>query len=348
MSLAGQVAVPTLLGMVWMFVLAPGPSMIAYRHLGAQLLKLERAMCSPAGLRTLVLHTKNSFWARFGWADLYAPAHLIDIYDLLTVGIVAGWIVLFARRRVPRGSSLLAAIAVIGLAGYVKGNLAQFDPQGRYLALLVAGYAPLGGLGLAAIVGASRRRAVRSFLTGLVLAAILGVNGYSLIGVIKPAYGARLYPNLGVDAYQDQGAMLWGGVSAGQSFIARRPGLTRVELYFTPARHSPPRILEFRLMESPLIPEPLAIARVPYPRPGDRSHVGFSFVPLWDSENRSYYVRIAMVPEGDPVSAWYTLEDRYVGGSRYADDTPEPGDLRFTTYYVRPATSEPAPEPERR
>jgi hypothetical protein len=344
-TLVGQIIGPALLGMAWMFVLSPAPSLLAYRHLGAQLLKFSSSVFSLAGFRTLILHTKNSFWARFGWADVYAPSWLIDVFDVLSLIIAAGWIGILARRtRIP-GIGLAALTVAVGVAGYVKANLAQFDPQGRYLGVLIAAYAPLGGLGLAVAVRVLRARLGRTVAVGLVLAALIGVNVYSLAGTLAPAYAARLYPNLGVDAYQDQGELVWGGAGAGQSFIARRPGLTRVEFYFTPARHSPQRILEFRLMESPLIPEPLAVARVPYPPPGQRPQVGFTFLPQQDSENRSYFVRVATVPEGDPVSTWYTLEDRYIGGSRYADNTPAPGDMRFTTYYVLPSPGAPSPAP---
>ncbi|MBN1426465.1 hypothetical protein JXA88_18100 [Candidatus Fermentibacteria bacterium] len=336
LQMAGQIAAPAVLGMAWMLVLSPGPSLLALRHLGGQLVKVDRPFLSRAGLTTLALHSKNSFWARFGWADLYAPARLIDVFDLISLLIAAGLILVLVKRKVPPGSFFVAAAAGIGVLGYVKGNLAQFDPQGRYLGLLIGLYAPLGGIGLAMLLSPVRRQRIRIVIGATVLVVMIGTNVYALAAVIRPTYAARLYPGLGVDAYQDQGTMVYGGPSTGQSFIARKSGLTRIELYFTPARHSPRRVLEFQLLESPLIPEPLAIARVPYPAPGDRPHTGFTFAPQWDSENRSYYVRVAVVPEGAPVSTWFTLEDRYVGGSRYADDTPVPGDLRFTAYYELP------------
>ncbi len=333
-TLAGQLLLPGLLCLAWVFVLAPGPSIQAFRHLGALLVRVQPPLLSFAGLRTLVLHTKNSFWARFGWADLYAPSRLIDVLDVLSVLMVLGWFIALARRRTCALVPFVAAVALLGLVGYVRANLAQFDPQGRYLGVLIAAYAPLGGFGLATVVELSTSRAVRSAAVAAVIAAMIAVNAYALVRVISPAYAQRLYPGLGVDAYQDQGELVWGGPSAGQTFIARKPGLSRIELYFTPARHRPRRTLEFMLKESPLINEPLVVARVPYPAPGESPYVGFSFLPRWDSQNRSYYVRVSLVPEGEPVSAWFALEDRYVGGSRYADDAPEPGDLRFTTFYA--------------
>lgn len=343
-TFAGHILGPTLLVAVWMLVLWPRPALLAYRHLVAQLVKIDRTALTPVGLMTLAFQTRNSFWAQFGWANLSVPARLIDIFDLLTVVMLGAWGARVVRRRVPAGAGFAAAIAAVGLAGYAKANLAQFDPQGRYLGMLIGAYAPLGGIGCASAIGLWRKTWPKVVLAAAVVLAMIAANVYSLARVIAPAYAAREYEGLGVDAYQGQGMLVAGEASVGQTFLARRPGLTRIEFYFAPARHSAPDVLEFRLMESPLIPEPLVVARVRYPRSGQvPQKVGFTFLPLWDSRDRSYYVRVSTIPEKAPVPACFALEDLYLGGTRYVNDTPTPGDMRFTTYCVLPSTDEPPP-----
>jgi hypothetical protein len=334
--LFGQLLAPVLLGVIWMLVLFPGPTYLAYKHLGALLVKFDRPMISGAGVRTILVHAKNSFWARFGWADLYAPARLIDVFDVLSVVMVGGWMLRIATRRIVRGAGFLLGILGVGFLGYVKANMAQFDPQGRFLQLLIGAYAPLGAVGFAAAVRSIPVRRLRQIVIVLVPTALIGVNVYALLAIIKPAYETRRFTELVPDAYQEEGDLVWGGTRAGQSFVSRRPGMNRVDLYVTPAKVPEDITLEFRLKESPLIDDPLVSARVPYPRPQDSPYVGFQFQPRWDSEGKSYYVEVERIPDNGPVGTWYTLEDRYTGGTRYEDGIPAPGDLRFTAYCVSP------------
>lgn len=332
--LVGQLLAPVLLGLIWMLVLFPGPTYLAYKHLGALLLKFDRPFVSVAGVRTILVQTKNSFWARFGWADLYAPAQLIDVFDVASVVVVGGWMIRAWKRRFVRGAPFLLGILALGFFGYLKANMAQFDPQGRFLQLLIAAYAPLGALGFATVIKGIPWKHPRRIVVVLIPVTLVAVNVYALFGIIKPAYQVQRYTELVADAYQEEGKLVWGGTRAGQTFFSRRPGMNRVDLYITPARVPKNVTLEFCLKESPLIDDPLVTARIPYPGPNENPYVGFQFQPLWDSDGKSYYVEVRRIPDGGPIGAWYTLEDRYKGGTRYEDRRPAPGDLRFTTFCV--------------
>lgn len=338
-GLAGQLIIPLLLGIAWMLILAPGPSAHSFRLLGGLLLRVDSSVVSFGGLRTLMVNAKNSFWARFGWADLYAPARLLDILDLYGILTVAGFGI-FLRRHRPKGLLMLGLVTLLGIAGFLRANLSQFDPQGRFLQLIFAGYAPLAGMGLATLFVRVARRRIRIAVGAFFLLSMIGINAYCLTEVIRPAYLPSTRRHQEVEAFQEQGAFVYGGVSAGQSFICRKPGLCRVEFYITPARLSEANILEFRLFGSTMLADPLAIARVPYPGPEDSPYVGFDFGPIWESQDRSYYVEVCRFPAMAPISIYHTLEDRYMAGARYADESPAPGDLRFTTYVAALPTPE--------
>ena len=261
------------------------------------------------------------------------------MFDALSVLVVFGWGVILWRRRQPRGSYFIFSILALGVLGYFKANVGQFDPQGRFLQILIGGYAPLVAVGLIAVIRVVPRVPQR-WITGIacvfVPLVLVLVNWYALSRVIVPAYAEHAYTELDFDAYQEQANLVWGGNSAGQTFLCRKPGLTRVELYITPSKIGRKTNLEFRLATSSLLTDPLVVARAPYPGPGDSPYVGFQFTPRWNSRGRSYYVEVKRIPEEPPISAWYTLEDRYMGGSRYAEGIPARGDLRFTTYCALP------------
>lgn len=336
MRLVGQLATPLVLGTIWMLVLAPGPMLISFRQLGSQLVHLNRAYLSFGGLRTIILHSKNSLWARFGWADLYPPARLLDVLDVLALLATVGLVIRIWKRTVRPGARMLLVVGGLGFLGFLRANLAQPDPQGRFLQLVVAAYAPLAGLGLAWFLQRTGKRWIPLAAGTVLLLLLIGINVYCLAFVIHPAYAAEEYPEMELAAYQEQGVMLWGGVSSGQTFICREPGLCRIEFYVTPVELREAAVLEFRLSQSSLLSEPFVVARVPYPGAGDSPYVGFRFSPMWDSKDRCYFVQVTRIPLREPISTWYTLEDRYLGGTRYADGAPAPGDLRFTTYVALP------------
>jgi|GEM_PF-4788175 len=332
LKLMMQMVFPLLLGCTWALILAPGAMLMSFRQLGSLLAKIDPVYLSFGGLRTIIVHAKNSFWARFGWANIYAPAYIIDIFDVIAILALIGFGIRIVRNRTIRDILLPLVVLGIGFFGFIKGNMWQLDPQGRFIQLVIGAYAPLGALGLAAIVPYKSKKTVTVIFGGLLLVVMIGTNIYALKEIIRPAYAFRRPDNISIGVYQERSDFVWGGESAGQSFICRQPGLSGVDVYVTPARLNEGKILEFKLMQSPLVDDPIAIARVPYPGPGDNPYVGFDFEPIRDSAGRNYYVEVTRIPHMAPLGVWYTLEDRYLGGGRYADRIPAQGDLRFTTY----------------
>ncbi|MBI1802664.1 MAG: hypothetical protein HY259_12165 [Chloroflexi bacterium] len=131
-----------------------------------------------------------SFWGRFGWMNVATPdwvSYLLDIMALAGVlGVVRLWY------RCPRASvhlraqiPLLGVVCLLVLAGFIRFNLAAYQPQGRLLYAALPAFAILISLGLLHL---SDRRRVLAAIAMIALPLILNI--VSLVGSLMPAYSS--------------------------------------------------------------------------------------------------------------------------------------------------------------
>jgi len=124
----------------------------------------------------------------------------------------------------------------------------------------------------------------------------------------------------------------------GQSFLATRPNLCRVDVLFGTYNRINTCDLIFRLKEDPQAKEDLAVIRVDARFVRDGCWYTFRFPPLGDSQGKSYYFSLESSTT-DPENAltlWYSPTPYLPYGLRYEDGKPATGCLRFKTYSFMP------------
>ncbi len=131
------------------------------------------------------------------------------------------------------------------------------------------------------------------------------------------------------------------GQSYGQTFVARYPDLTGVELHLAtgpgPARTS----VVLHLRSSPADRHDVATARMQAGTSlGANPWYLFSFPPISDSQGKTFYIE-AESPDGKPGRAisllWWQPSpegDPYANGNAYKDDRAQQGDLAFGLRYA--------------
>ena len=141
-----------------------------------------------AHLLTLWPLTTASLWGRFGWMNVALPLGLTNILTgVAGVGLVGALMLLIKRRSSDVFVALrkfLGAICFLVLAGFVRFNLSDFQPQGRYLFPALPALATLISLGWCGWFKDKTQIMVSSLLIGGLLAA----NLYALGWVLLPAY----------------------------------------------------------------------------------------------------------------------------------------------------------------
>ncbi len=334
------VLVPLAVLGVWIILLSPVWAIQWIRTLWARITSFGGPLSGVGGLWTLLVATKNSFWGHFGWVNVQLHPHLIDLFDLLTLWAAVGLVLMFLKRqRRPLGqeASSLAILAIalgFSLLCYVKTNLAQpHHLQGRHLFPILGASAPLM---VAGIWNAEGRRVAR-LLPWILLAVMVCVNVAGIGWSLRPAYEYRLPRELTIDASQSSGShcLLLGTdvPRVAQTFRCDRDGLTRIDVFVTPAgrRRSADLILHLRPSQESLVD--LRVARILGPTWATGGYLRFSFAPVPRSEGQEFYFYIEPdLASGRPPLVWFSETDAYAAGEMRAGREPPPGDLRFTTY----------------
>jgi len=130
----------------------------------------------------------ESFWARFGWMNLPAPAWTMVVYAALLAAAVAGWVRSLVRSNetICRWNWYVAALPILALMwvvsfAFTAGLVAW---QGRLLFPALAAIAALLACGLSVW---RRPRIVAMLL----IVGMAGIATWLPIGVIQPAYPAQ-------------------------------------------------------------------------------------------------------------------------------------------------------------
>jgi hypothetical protein len=140
---------------------------------------------NPAAWTGALMTLHESFWARFGWMNLPAPAWTMLVYTLVVAAAVAGWICHSIR---PRQATCawnwqLAALPLLAFLWVVSFALTAglVAWQGRMLFPALAAIAILIACGLGVWI---RGRV----LTFTIIIGMAGLAAWLPFGVIQPAY----------------------------------------------------------------------------------------------------------------------------------------------------------------
>ncbi|MFQ3632791.1 glycosyltransferase family 39 protein [Roseiflexus sp.] len=140
---------------------------------------------NPAAWAGALITLYESFWVRFGWMNLPAPAWAMSVYAALLAAAVAGWVRILVRpnKAMHRRSWQLVALPFLTLAwvvsfAFTAGLVAW---QGRLLFPAIAAIAALLACGLS--VWLRRHLSVMALIIGMA-----GIAAWLSVGVIGPAY----------------------------------------------------------------------------------------------------------------------------------------------------------------
>lgn len=122
----------------------------------------------------------------------------------------------------------------------------------------------------------------------------------------------------------------------GQSFVARRDGLHRIDVLVGTYGRRNTRDVILHLKDSPTANHDLATVRVNACLLSDNHYARFVFEPQPESRDRSYYFYLESpdsVP-GDAITGWAYSEDDLPDAKRYQNGRPCEGQLIFGLFYV--------------
>ncbi|MFQ5592601.1 MAG: glycosyltransferase family 39 protein [Anaerolineae bacterium] len=146
--------------------------------------------------------------------------------------------------------------------------------------------------------------------------------------------GCATRPDLTQPRHSQTAGEIWGEQTVGQTFIAEKDGLNRIDVFLaTYARDNAGPVI-FHLRESTITTQDLATIRFDAADVQDNAYRQFTFPPLGDSENHAYYFFFE-APEarpGNAITVWASPTDTYSQGQAYLAGQPQAGDLAFRTY----------------
>lgn len=136
-----------------------------------------------------------------------------------------------------------------------------------------------------------------------------------------------------------------GPLKVGQSFVASRPGLYRVDLLLARKGRTNRSPVIFHLREGAEATADLATVTI-YATPLEdvttmvrRPYIyqSFSFSPISDSAGKTFYfwVESPQSPADDPLLVRYQAGDVYPEGAMFTDGSSIDGDLAFKVYHTR-------------
>jgi len=160
---------------------------------------------------------------------------------------------------------------------------------------------------------------------------LIALLSLSLVSACAEAPGASQH------LYTTTAGEIWGPHTVGQTFIADRDGLNRIDVRLaTYARHNTHPVT-FHFLEDGSSTE---IHTVTFGADTvvDNAYRTFTFPPLFPSAGRRYrfFFDSPSSVTGDAITAWSVPHDAYRAGQSLLDGQPQPGDLDFRTYMFYP------------
>jgi len=136
-----------------------------------------------------------------------------------------------------------------------------------------------------------------------------------------------------------------GPLKVGQSFVASRPGLCRIDLLLARRGRTNRSLLIFHLRAGAEATVDLATVTIQASRLEDvttmirRPYVyqSFSFSPIPDSAGKTFYfwIESPQSPADDPLLVRYQAGDAYPESAMFIDGAAMDGDLAFKAYYTQ-------------
>ncbi len=182
--LTGAAALPFLLGLLFL----PGlRDQMAYAYVS---LAPNRDLFSLRYLADLWPLTRESFWGRFGWMNVSAPAWVaVAMTTITSLGLVGSLVLLWRRGQLHEPEHLKRRLALLWMAcglvvfGFLCFNLTVWQPQGRLLFTALPALIILVALGYRRLSG----RYYGLVGSGIVLITLVA-NVVCLFGTLLPAY----------------------------------------------------------------------------------------------------------------------------------------------------------------
>jgi 4-amino-4-deoxy-L-arabinose transferase-like glycosyltransferase len=143
--------------------------------------------------------TLSSGWVRFGWMNLAAPMHHAYLAWSL-VGLLVCAALFFALRNLhahwPHRPTIASYIQVTvlliwlvgSLASYIRINMTHFQPQFRFIFVLLPVIAAVAAIGLEHTLDRTRWLRVKYTICLLLILFWLGYNGWIIKKLVIPAY----------------------------------------------------------------------------------------------------------------------------------------------------------------
>jgi hypothetical protein len=138
----------------------------------------------------------------------------------------------------------------------------------------------------------------------------------------------------------DQVGVITSDNSLEQTFVSRRSGFNRVQLYLRPlgeATQWPNQRLTLQLFHNPPDTEPLAQRKLSLQTLSERDPLTFAFAPQNDPPRTSYYLKLSV--DSGQVAVTGRNDDQYPDGQLYVNGVPEDKDIGFSTGYDYGATA---------
>ncbi|MDY7076357.1 MAG: glycosyltransferase family 39 protein [Chloroflexota bacterium] len=328
------IVIPLALVLVCYFLVFPEARLalgysLSHAKIKPELLNLSYLLSIPKPLRDM-------FWARFGWANVYVPNAWISIATTLSLVGLGITLIYWAYARykgtlsaiVHRQLIFLCLTTLSNVAVILRYNLYVYQPQGRFL------FPSLVPLSILTLWGAWQvfKPPVRELLAATILGAMLIFNNVALADHLIPAYYHATLPS----AYQGESIDPMGEVTdtitVGQTFVARYPNLSRIEILLSTSG-TLPSPLTLHLRGGPREGKDLAISTITTQPIQDREHYSFSFPSIADSAGRTFYffLELPAAPNGC-ITVWGDKGDVYREGTLFLDHRPASGDLYFIAY----------------
>ena len=160
-------------------------------------------------------------------------------------------------------------------------------------------------------------------LTGILLSGCIELNDRDRLSIVQVKHNKPV-------------GEIYGSTTVGQTFISEHPNLSAIEINMATYARINTHDVIFHLRSASNSTIDIATSTVNATKIADNKYRRFSFHPIIDSEDNSYYFFIES-PNSAPSNAitiWCsTEEDVYKAGSAYMNHEPMEGDLAFRIYH---------------
>ncbi|MFQ5855610.1 MAG: DUF6541 family protein [Anaerolineae bacterium] len=146
--------------------------------------------------------------------------------------------------------------------------------------------------------------------------------------------GCATRPDVAQPRHSQPAGEIWGEQTVGQTFVAQKNGLNRVDVFLATYARDNTGPVTFHLRESPAAGQDLVTIQFDARDVQDNAYQTFTFPPQRNSQNRSYFffLEAPAAKPGNAITVWASPTDTYSQGQAYLASQPHPGDLAFRTY----------------